>query len=181
MVGFIKRRWKRIVLVSIAALLLLPLLSLWVKWMTRPYRYTAAHQVPPQRVAIIFGAGVRPDGSLTWMLADRVQMGVTLYQQGKVDKLLMTGDNSSTNYDEVTAMKRYAVEAGVHAEDITLDYAGFSTYESCYRARAIFGVAQAVLVTQAYHLPPPGGRCGWGRGARLGQVSLYAVGKLYLS
>jgi vancomycin permeability regulator SanA len=152
-VGFIKRRWKRIVLVSIAALLLLPLLSLWVKWMTRPYRYTAAHQVPPQRVAIIFGAGVRPDGSLTWMLADRVQMGVTLYQQGMVDKLLMTGDNSSTNYDEVTAMKRYAVEAGVHAEDITLDYAGFSTYESCYRARAIFGVAQAVLVTQAYHLP----------------------------
>jgi vancomycin permeability regulator SanA len=87
------------------------------------------------------------------MLADRVQAAARLYQEGRAAKLLMTGDNSSTDYNEVEPMRRYAMELGVPAEDITLDYAGFSTYESCYRARDIFGVRRAVLVTQRYHLP----------------------------
>lgn len=87
------------------------------------------------------------------MLADRVRAAAELYALGKVQKVLMTGDNSRADYDEVNVMKRYAVEQGIAADDITLDYAGFSTYESCYRARAIFGVQQAVLVTQRFHLP----------------------------
>ncbi|MGE5776738.1 MAG: vancomycin high temperature exclusion protein, partial [Chloroflexota bacterium] len=69
-----------------------------------------------------------------------------------VKKILMTGDNSRTEYDEVTAMKRYAIELGVPAEIIHLDYAGFSTYESCYRARVIFGIRDAIVITQGYHL-----------------------------
>jgi vancomycin permeability regulator SanA len=120
---------------------------------TRQYRYEQTTAVPREQVALVFGAGVRPDGRLSRMLADRVTAAVDLYVQGRVDKLLMSGDNSHAEYDEVTAMKRYAVERGVPEDDITLDYAGFSTYESCYRARAIFGVTRVILVTQRYHLP----------------------------
>jgi vancomycin permeability regulator SanA len=104
-------------------------------------------------VSDVFGAGIYPDGTPTPMLADRVSAAVELYKQGRVSKLLMTGDNSREDYDEVTAMQRYAVGQGVPIQDITLDHAGFSTYESCYRAKEIFGIKQAVLVTQNFHLP----------------------------
>ncbi|HEY0739268.1 MAG TPA: ElyC/SanA/YdcF family protein [Herpetosiphonaceae bacterium] len=134
--------------------ILLPLISSWyVAATTAQQRYSLIEEVPQQRVAIVFGAGVRPDGRLSRMLAERVQAASDLYQAGRVKKLLMTGDNGRVEYDEVTAMKRYAVELGVRSEDITLDYAGFSTYESCVRAKDIFGVAEAVLVTQRFHLP----------------------------
>ncbi|KAM3103266.1 vancomycin high temperature exclusion protein [Phormidesmis sp. 146-12] len=145
----------RILLLSLAiGTLILPLLLMqYVSFMTRSDRYNAAKNVPVKPVAIVFGAGIYTNGTPTPMLADRVQGGVDLYRQGRVRKLLMTGDNSATNYDEVTAMKRYAITLGIPEKDITLDYAGFSTYESCYRAKAIFGVTQSVLVTQHYHLP----------------------------
>jgi vancomycin permeability regulator SanA len=87
------------------------------------------------------------------MLADRVDAAVELYRLEKVQRLLMTGDNSRPDYDEVTAMKRYAVARGVPADRVNLDYAGFRTYDSCYRARAVFGVTRAILVSQRYHLP----------------------------
>jgi vancomycin permeability regulator SanA len=116
-------------------------------------RYRAEGAVPLTRVAIVFGAGIRPDGRLSRILADRVDAAIALYQQGRVQKLLMTGDNSRVDYDEVSAMRRYALTRGVAAADITRDYAGFRTYDSCFRARAIFGVTEAVLVTQRYHLP----------------------------
>ncbi len=115
--------------------------------------FTTPDQVPPAPVAIVFGAGVSPNGALSLMLTDRVDAAVGLYKAGKVQRLLMTGDNSRPDYDEVTAMKRHAVELGVPAEKVNLDYAGFRTYDSCYRARAIFGVREAILVTQGYHLP----------------------------
>ena len=119
---------------------------------TAPYRYGDPARVPERPVAIVFGAGV-VNGALTPALADRVRGAVALYQRGRVSKILMTGDNSRQDYDEATAMGRYAVTLGVPQQDITLDYAGFSTYESAYRARDIFGVRQATLVTQGYHLP----------------------------
>jgi vancomycin permeability regulator SanA len=120
---------------------------------TNNYRYDDPVAIPPAQVAIVFGAGLRPDGQPSPMLADRVRAAAQLYQLGKVKKILMTGDNSRVEYDEVSAMRRYAIELGVLPGDIKLDYAGFSTYESCYRASAIFGVTQAVLITQRYHLP----------------------------
>lgn len=133
---------------------ILPLICVaYMQEATRDARYEVLDAVPQQRVAIVFGAGVRADGQPSPMLADRVAAAVALYQHGRAQKILMTGDNSSTQYDEASAMKQYAVARGVPAADITLDYAGFSTYESCYRARAIFGVQQAVLVTQRYHVP----------------------------
>lgn len=103
--------------------------------------------------AIVPGAYVFPDGRLCDMLADRVNTAVDLYLEGKVEKILMTGDHGKTSYDEVNSMRRYAESRGVPPEDIFMDHAGFSTYDSMYRAREVFAVDSAVIVTQNFHLP----------------------------
>ncbi len=109
--------------------------------------------VAPVRVALVFGAGLLRDGSAGPVLRDRVETAVYLYQQGKVQKLLMSGDNRFVEYNEPEAMRQYALDLGVPDKDITLDYAGRRTYDTCYRAAAIFQVEQAILVTQNFHLP----------------------------
>jgi SanA protein len=86
---------------------------------------------------------------------------VNLYQQGKVNKLLMSGDNRFIEYNEPEAMRRYALERGVPDEDIVLDYAGRRTYDTCYRAKHIFQVDTAILVTQPFHLPRALFLCNW--------------------
>ncbi len=110
--------------------------------------YESVNEVPPMPAAIVFGAGIN---SLEF--ADRISTAVSLYKSGKVRKLLMTGDNGTSSYNEPIAMKKRAVSMGVPAQDIACDFAGFRTYDSLYRARDIFEVRQAVLVTQRYHLP----------------------------
>lgn len=125
----------------------------WVFYTGREGIYEDIAQLPPEPVAMVFGAGLLPDGSPSPMLADRVDAAVELYKAGKVQRLLMTGDNSSVGYNEVAAMKRRAVDQEVPPSKVNLDYAGFRTYDSCYRAKAIFGVERAILVTQRYHLP----------------------------
>ncbi|MEG4072141.1 ElyC/SanA/YdcF family protein [Microcoleus sp. Pol14C2] len=127
-------------------------LNYYVRLVTRNYRHSDIANVPAEPIAIVFGAGVWEDGTPSPMLADRVQAAVDLYKAGRVDQLLMTGDNSSVDYNEVQAMQDYAAAQGVPTNNIILDYAGFSTYESCYRAKEIFGITQAVLVTQNFHL-----------------------------
>ena len=127
-------------------------LNLYVSLITSSRRYTDYSEVTSQPIAIVLGAGIFPDGTPTPMLADRVSAAAKLYKQGRVEKLLMSGDNSREDYDEVTAMQDYAVKLGVSPEDITLDRAGFSTYESCYRAKKVFGIEQAIIVTQRFHL-----------------------------
>lgn len=101
---------------------------------------------------LILGAGVRDDGSPSHMLEDRLLTGIDLYQSGQCKTLLMSGDHGREEYDEVNCMKDYAVNAGVLTEDIFMDHAGFSTYESLYRAREVFGAKKIVIVTQKYHL-----------------------------
>jgi SanA protein len=120
-------------------------------WQARGLIYTLDN-VPPRPVAMVFGARVLGSGRLSAMLADRVRMGVELYQSGKVRAILMTGDNSVDTYNEPEAMRQYALELGVPDDAIVLDYAGFRTYDSCYRARDIFQVDEAILVTQDFHL-----------------------------
>ncbi len=110
-------------------------------------------EVPARRVAIVFGAGLRRDGTPTAILRDRVEMAARLYFGGKVERLLFSGDNRFVNYNEPAAMRLYALELGVPAEVIVLDYAGRRTYDTCYRARQIFRVEEAILVTQSFHLP----------------------------
>ena len=110
-------------------------------------------RVTYSRIAIVFGAGLRRDKSPSPVLKDRILTAVDLYNAGIVEKILMTGDNRFDNYDEPTAMAIYAIENSIPNEDIILDFAGHSTYDSCYRALNIFNVKQAILVTQSFHLP----------------------------
>jgi vancomycin permeability regulator SanA len=108
---------------------------------------------PTKRVAIVFGAGLRRDGTPTPILRDRVETAVSLYFNGKVEMLLMSGDNSYPNYSEPESMRQYALSLGVPEAAIALDDAGRRTYDTCFRAKAIFGVDDALLVTQKFHLP----------------------------
>lgn len=101
---------------------------------------------------LVLGCGVRKDGSPTLMLRDRLSRGVELYTAGAAPKLLMSGDHSRPDYDEVNAMKDYAMGQGVPSSDVFMDHAGFSTYESLYRAKSVFGAKRVVIVTQRYHL-----------------------------
>ena len=105
------------------------------------------------QVALVLGAGLTKDGTVTWFLRDRLDAAITLYREGKVDGLLLSGDNHVSTHDEPGAMRSYALSQDVPAGAITLDYAGFDTYDSCYRARYIFGVRSAEVVTQRYHAP----------------------------
>lgn len=101
---------------------------------------------------LVLGCSVRPDGSPSPMLAERLQRGVELYENSVAPKLLMSGDNGQVEYNEVAAMANFALEKGVPSHDIFLDYAGFSTYESIYRAKEIFQTKKILIVTQKYHL-----------------------------
>jgi vancomycin permeability regulator SanA len=103
--------------------------------------------------AVVFGAGLRRDGRPTTVLADRVSTAVSLYQQGKVNTLLMSGSSNTSGYDEATAMLDFALQLGVPQEDILVDPEGDRTYLTCARAKDIYGVERALLVTQRYHLP----------------------------
>ena len=101
---------------------------------------------------LVLGCGVRDDGSPSGMLNDRLLQGIALYNAGVSDRLLMSGDHGRVDYDEVNLMKQFAIDHGVPSEDIFMDHAGFSTYESMYRARDIFQVKKIVIVTQRYHM-----------------------------
>ncbi len=101
---------------------------------------------------LILGAGVRSDGSPSHMLEDRLLTGIDLYRNGTTKTLLMSGDHGQEEYDEVNCMKDYAASDGVPTEDIFMDHAGFSTYESMYRAKEVFGAEKIIIVTQKYHL-----------------------------
>lgn len=124
----------------------------WIQWRYDRLVVELA-DAPARPVAIVFGAGIRPGGRLSPMLADRMDTAIALYRAGKVRKLLVSGDNRFVDYDEPTAMYNYAVARGVPAADVVRDFAGRRTYDTCYRARVIFGVEQALLVTQRFHLP----------------------------
>lgn len=106
-----------------------------------------------ERVALILGAGIINNEEPSIALADRISVGADLYFSGAVDKLLMSGDNRFEDYNEPEVMRSFAVELGVNYDDVILDYAGRRTYDSCYRAKHIFGYETLVIVTQDYHLP----------------------------
>jgi len=109
--------------------------------------------VPSVPVVIVPGAGLSADGTPSAPLRDRVHAAVDLYMAGKAQKILMSGDNSTVYYNEPESMRQYALSLGVPDEDIVLDYAGRRTYDTCYRAREIFGIQTAIITTQPYHMP----------------------------
>ena len=119
---------------------------------------SAAHlhppeSVPPAPVALVLGAQVYPSGTPSPFLAARLDLAHRLYRDGKVRVVLVSGDNMAPEYNEPDAMRDYLISAGMPAEAVIADYAGFDTYDSCARALRIFGVDQLVVVTQGYHLP----------------------------
>lgn len=144
------------VLVLLFALGVLALIvgKMWVEGQTSSliYRWDDPN-LPENHVALVFGAGLNQSGGPSAFLYDRVATAADLYKAGKVQKLLMTGDNSTVSYNEVGVMRDTAVSLGVPDEDIVLDYAGFNSWNSCYRAREVFGLQSATLVTQRFHLP----------------------------
>jgi len=101
---------------------------------------------------LVLGCLVKNSGEPSHMLEDRLRRAVELYQAGAASKILMSGDHGRKDYNEVQAMKQYAIEHGVPSEDVFMDHAGFSTYESCYRAKEIFNADKIIIVTQEYHL-----------------------------
>lgn len=102
---------------------------------------------------LVLGCGVRADGTPSQMLRDRLDAGIALYEAGASARLLMSGDHGRVEYDEVNLMKAYAMARGVPSDAVFMDHAGFSTYDSLYRAQAIFGAEKVIIVTQPYHLP----------------------------
>lgn len=101
---------------------------------------------------IVLGCKVKDDGNPSRMLSDRLNCGINLYENGNTKKIIMSGDHGRNEYNEVGVMKSYAVDAGINPDDIFMDHAGFSTYESVYRARKIFGAKKIIIVSQEYHL-----------------------------
>ena len=124
----------------------------WVQTSSAAYRHGPA-DVPDAPVALVLGAGLTRAGTPTAFLAGRLDVAADLYRRGKVRVLLVSGDNSRTEYDEPTAMRTYLIGRGVPAADVVADYAGLDTWDSCTRAKRIFGVRRATVVTQEFHLP----------------------------
>ncbi len=116
-------------------------------------RIVPAEEVPPRPAAVVFGAAVYPNGRASPILADRVRVAVELYRAGRVRRLLLSGDNRFPDYNEPAVMAELARAQGVPEQALALDYAGRRTYDTCWRARYIFGLQRVVLVTQRFHLP----------------------------
>ncbi|WBB79307.1 YdcF family protein [Micromonospora sp. WMMD882] len=124
----------------------------WIRDGAQGRVFTAA-TVPEAPVALVLGTKVYPDGTPSPFLAGRLEIARTLLTTGKVGAILVSGDNMNHDYNEPEAMRRWLVDRGVPADKVVLDHAGFDTYDSCARAKRIFGVDRATVVTQAFHVP----------------------------
>lgn len=124
----------------------------WVRVEASGHTYTVA-DVPPAPVGLVLGDLVDADGKPSPFLLARLRLAQRLYAAGKVKALLVSGDNSRPDYDEPDVMRRWLIAHGVPAIAVVADYAGFDTYDSCVRARKIFGVRRAIIVSQTFHLP----------------------------
>ncbi|MFC4912367.1 SanA/YdcF family protein [Actinomadura gamaensis] len=140
----------------------------WAYAETAKYRLSV-EDVPETPVALVLGAGVA-NGQPSPLLARRLDLAAELYRRGKVKVLLVSGDNSTKDYDEPTTMRDYLVRAGIPEDRIVRDFAGLDTWDSCVRARQIFGVERATVVTQRFHLPRAVALC------RAAGIEAYGVG-----
>lgn len=151
------RRWPRLVVVALAGtgvmVLLIAAANAYLLLSVEGEATGEVAAVPRTEVAIVPGAGVNPDGTMSTMLADRVEQAVRLWKAGKVEKILVSGDHGSWTYDEPDTMRKALVRAGVPPRDVFEDHAGFDTWATMVRARSVFGVRRAVVVTQGFHMP----------------------------
>ena len=138
--------------VGLAGVLLLAGSIGYVRLTAAGHLYSEA-EVPAAPVALVLGARVFPDGTPSPYLAARLDLAHRLYLAGKVRVVLVSGNNMAEEYNEPDAMRTYLINAGMPAEAVVADHAGFDTYDSCARAVRIFGIEQLIVVTQSYHLP----------------------------
>jgi SanA protein len=151
------RRWPRLSKTTLAAggslVVLVVLSNAYVLLSTTGESTDDVADVPPAQVAIVPGALVKPNGRMSAMLADRVRQAAKLWHAGKVDRVLVSGDHHSWDYDEPDTMRKALVGMGVPPRDVFEDHAGFDTWATMVRARSIFEVKSAVVVTQGFHMP----------------------------
>lgn len=144
--------YRFILFISITTAIAIPMI-----WIIVQIRFSnsivSLKDLEQKKVAIVFGAGLQRDGTPSPILRDRVETAVTLLKENKVEKILFSGDNRFENYNEPGAMQTYALQLGAPLKDIILDFAGRRTYDTCFRAKYIFKVNDAILVTQNFHLP----------------------------
>jgi vancomycin permeability regulator SanA len=156
------RRWRTrravrvaLVVVAVGAVLLAAVTVgsvAWIRAGAKDHLFTEA-DVPAAPVALVLGTKVDPDGTPSPFLTGRLELAQRLYAAGKVRAILVSGDNMHLGYNEPEAMRRWLLDRGVPARRVVMDYAGFDTYDSCARAKRIFGVTRATVVTQSFHLP----------------------------
>jgi vancomycin permeability regulator SanA len=151
-----RQKWRIVsIVLVICAILYIP--SEAARQSTKDIRYGSSvaeiQNLPAREVGIVFGAGVLPDRTPTEYLKHRIETAVDVYKSGHVKRLMMSGDNRTSHYNEPVVMKDYAITLGVSPADIDMDYAGYSTYDTCHRAHAVFKITSATVVTQGYHLP----------------------------
>lgn len=145
------KHFKKLVYLSIIGLIFVFLVNFYVKSQTNSLIFESINQVPKTEVGIIFGAGINGDKPSKY-LKDRLDAGILLFKSKKINKILLSGDNGNDAHDELTVMKKYCFANGIDTTKIYIDYAGFDTYSTMFRAKAIFKVDEAILVSQKYHL-----------------------------
>ncbi|MEE6260046.1 SanA/YdcF family protein [Plantactinospora sonchi] len=150
-----RRWWRRVVVFVLVGVVLSAAVvvgsGMWVRRSAQGYVFDVAG-VPAAPVALVLGAQVQPDGTPSAFLAARLGVARQLVEAGKVQVVLVSGDHRRWDYDEPGAMRRWLVERGVPAGKVVEDHAGFDTYDSCLRARRVFGVERAIVVTQGFHI-----------------------------
>lgn len=153
-----KNIFKKIMIIlpclALAGIAMLLIVNAYVKSVSKERILTVENAAELEDVdcIIVLGCQVRADGSLSHMLCDRLMCGLEAYHAKAAPKLLMSGDHGRKDYDEVGAMKQYAIDNGVPSEDVFMDHAGFSTYETVYRAKEVFEADKVIIITQEYHL-----------------------------
>jgi SanA protein len=155
--GYPLRRWPRLSKAAIGGVVLLTLVvagsNAYILLTTSGEATSSVADVPPAEVAIVPGALVQPNGRMSGMLANRVDRAAQLWHAGKVKKILVSGDHHTWAYDEPDTMRKALVRDGVAPRDVFEDHAGLDTWATMVRARSIFGVEHAVVVTQGFHMP----------------------------
>ncbi|WP_017495049.1 vancomycin high temperature exclusion protein [Flavobacterium sp. WG21] len=146
-----KKLFKKLIYLFIIGAIAIISINWYVKSSTRDLIHHTVNNLPKNEVGIIFGAGINGDQPSKY-LKDRLDAGILLYKTHKIDKILLSGDNGRDEYDELTVMKTYCFNHGVDTTKIFIDYAGFDTYSTIYRASHIFKIKKATLISQEYHL-----------------------------
>lgn len=144
---------KRLFLAALIAVAVFVGINALMVGLEQRYMYADISDVPERAVVVVPGAAVLRSGALSAVFLDRANAAIELYKAGKAQKILVSGDNSTVEHNEVDPARKYLVGQGIPEGDIYLDHAGFDTYSTMYRAQEIFGVDSAIVATQSFHLP----------------------------